>query len=149
MKKIKGFPEYRVRSDGTIYRLKQYANGFQLLRKLKPRKDRDGYLQVNLSKNGKLTTKKVHRLVAEAYIPNPKKRDTVNHIDGNKNNNYVFNLEWLTRRQNIKNKTGKVRAKKTKVHRSLEARLQAATNALKSKIKITKRDLIDILEGRK
>jgi hypothetical protein len=145
VKKIKGFEQYVVCTSGHVYRVLPKGKP----RKLKPRKDRDGYLQVNLSKNGILTTKKVHRLVAEAFIPNAKKRDTVNHIDGNKKNNRVENLEWLTRRQNIKKRTGKVRAKKTKTHRSVEARLQTALNLLKSNIKAAKKDLIKILEGTK
>jgi hypothetical protein len=143
LKVVRGFKEYAVCSEGNVYRVLPKGKP----RKLKPRKDRDGYLQVNLSKNGILTTKKVHRLVAEAFIPNAKKRDTVNHIDGNKKNNRVDNLEWLTRRQNIKKRTGKVRAKKTKTHRSVEARLQTVLNLLKSNIKVAKKDLIKIIEG--
>lgn len=59
-----------------------------------------GYQRVNLWKNGVLTHKLVHRLVAEAFIPNPENKSQVNHIDGNKRNNNVCNLEWVTASEN-------------------------------------------------
>lgn len=67
-----------------------------------------GYLIVNLYKNKKGLSRKVHRLVAQAFIPNPENKPTVNHKDGNKQNNCVDNLEWATvKEQNIHaNKTG-------------------------------------------
>lgn len=51
-------------------------------------------------KNGKGKDYLAHRLVAEAFIPNPDNKPTVNHIDGNPRNNYVENLEWATYREN-------------------------------------------------
>ena len=63
--------------------------------------DKDGYLRVNLYKNGKQYNKKVHRLVTAAFIPNPEGKTEVNHIDGNKTNNRVENLEWVTHSENI------------------------------------------------
>ena len=57
----------------------------------------DGYMLVRLSKNGKDQTAKVHRLVAEAFIENAVGKETVNHKDGNKQNNCVSNLEWVDR----------------------------------------------------
>lgn len=56
-----------------------------------------GYLQVWLSKNNKVKKFSVHRLVATAFIANPKRKPQVNHKDGNKANNKVSNLEWVTR----------------------------------------------------
>ena len=63
-------------------------------------KDNSGYLQVKLSKEGKWYYKRVHRLVAEAFIPNPHNLKQVNHIDGDKTNNEVSNLEWIDNKNN-------------------------------------------------
>jgi hypothetical protein len=62
--------------------------------------DTHGYQIVDLYKNGKGERKKVHRLVAQAFIPNPQKKKTVNHKDGNPENNCVGNLEWATQKEN-------------------------------------------------
>ena len=62
----------------------------------------EGYQTVELHKNGKGTNKKVHRLVAEAFIPNPEFLPEVNHIDGDKNNNVVSNLEWASGKDNMR-----------------------------------------------
>lgn len=64
--------------------------------------DKGGYITVSLSKKSKQKTLKVHRLVALAFIPNPDGKITVNHIDGNKHNNSVKNLEWSTHSENHK-----------------------------------------------
>ena len=61
-----------------------------------------GYLQLRVKKNGNLKTVVVHRLVADAFIPNPDGKPEVNHIDGDKKNNNADNLEWVTRSENIK-----------------------------------------------
>ena len=61
----------------------------------------DGYAKVRLQHQGKDKTMRVHRLVAKAFIPNPKNMDTVNHIDGNKKNNKVSNLEWVDRTEQM------------------------------------------------
>lgn len=61
----------------------------------------EGYQTVELHKNGKGKNKKVHRLVAEAFLPNPDSLPEVNHIDGDKNNNSVNNLEWASGKDNI------------------------------------------------
>lgn len=61
---------------------------------------RAGYLNLILCKNGKRKTVMIHRVVAETFIPNPDNKRTVNHIDGNKTNNRVDNLEWNTDSEN-------------------------------------------------
>jgi hypothetical protein len=60
-----------------------------------------GYFIVNLSKNGIVVSNTIHRLMAEAFIVNPFNLPEVNHKDGNKQNNDLNNLEWVTRRQNV------------------------------------------------
>ena len=68
---------------------------------LKLHKHDDGYLHCLLSVDGKSEMKSVHRLVAITFIPNPDNKPDVNHIDGNKTNNAVTNLEWVTKSENM------------------------------------------------
>lgn len=68
---------------------------------LKTRKTYDGYNRVNLCMNGKAESVSIHSLVAKAFIPNPDNKPQINHIDGNKDNNCVSNLEWVTGKENI------------------------------------------------
>ena len=67
---------------------------------LKQAKHHGGYMRVDLCKNGKRKAHKIHRLVAQAFIPNPENKLQVNHIDENKTNNIISNLEWLTAKEN-------------------------------------------------
>lgn len=65
--------------------------------------DSDGYPVVGITyDSGEMKNKHIHRLVAEAFIPNPEGKPTVNHIDGNKQNNSITNLEWATWQENNK-----------------------------------------------
>ena len=70
-------------------------------RVLKQRINPGGYYYVGLGKNGSKATFAIHQLVAQAFIPNPKNKKTVNHMDGNKLNNSVANLEWSTYSENL------------------------------------------------
>ena len=67
---------------------------------LKAQKDNKGYQRVNITVNRVKKTYKVHREVAKAFIPNPSNHPQVNHKDGNKDNNCVSNLEWVTNIEN-------------------------------------------------
>lgn len=91
--RIKSFDTYRKGPNGSI----RFCKG----KILKPSTDKDGYLKVVLYKNGKEKTFLIHRLVAEAFLPNPNNLTEVNHKDENKLNNNVNNLEWCNRKFNI------------------------------------------------
>lgn len=86
--------KYLIRSDGVVINNKTN-------RQLKPSKQTNGYLIVSLSKNNIKHTVTIHRLVAEHFIKNPNKYNQINHIDENKNNNSVENLEWCSCQMNI------------------------------------------------
>lgn len=101
----------RVKSlDRKIKHIKNGKDYFTIQKgKLKAlRPGDDGYLDVGLYKNNKAKFYSVHRLVAETFIPNPKNKPTVNHKDGNKQNNRVSNLEWATCKEQMEHasKTG-------------------------------------------
>lgn len=91
--KIKGFENYEIFEDGTITGYKG--------EKLKPIVKKTGYCEVYLYKDGKPHYKLLHRLVAETFLPKVIGKNEVNHIDGNKLNNSVSNLEWCNRNENL------------------------------------------------
>ena len=100
----------KVSDDGKIYTLDHSylrKNGRLDNRKgkqLRPSIDKYGYERVVLTKDGIRKTYSVHKLVALAFIPNPENKTTINHIDGNKRNNNVSNLEWATEKENQNHK---------------------------------------------
>lgn len=87
-------PNYEVSNFGRVRNKKGHIMKLQV--------GTHGYFQVNLDFDGKNKTKKVHRLVATAFIPNPYNKPQINHIDGNKQNNHISNLEWCTGSENVK-----------------------------------------------
>ena len=78
-------------------------------------KNKYGYIQVGLSKNGIRTMFQVHRLVAQAFLPNPDNLPQVNHLDEDKTNNNVTNLEWCDAKYNNNYGTARIRAKETAI----------------------------------
>ena len=104
---------YQVSNWGRILSLNYHREGKAELKN--PSEDKDGYLKVNLWKNGKYKTCKVHRLVAETFLPNPENKPCINHKiegdEGKKINMVIFNedgsinkektsIEWVTREEN-------------------------------------------------
>ena len=84
--------EYLVCSAGTIYGPKG--------KPLKHRLNDDGYVIVTMGKKGHRTTQFVHRIVAQLFLPNPNGLSEVDHLDNNRANPSLSNLEWVTRREN-------------------------------------------------
>lgn len=76
---------------------------------LSPMYDLSGYQFVQLYKQDKFKSKRIHRVVAEVFIPNPNNLPQVNHKDENKENNSIDNLEWCTSKDNVNYGTGKYR----------------------------------------
>ena len=100
-KTIDGYERYQISNTGKVVSDKrQGSKGGEI----NPTKNEFGYLQVKLYKDGagKYNNFAVHRLVASAFIDNPYNLPEVNHKDGDKNNNNVENLEWVTRQENVK-----------------------------------------------
>ena len=101
-----------ITSDGRVF--KRYLvnkkcpeRGFTGFREVKPRLNR-GYLQVNLS--GIRVPQLVHRLVAKAFIPNPENKPFIDHINGNRADNRIENLRWVTQRENVNNPNTKYKS---------------------------------------
>ena len=103
---------YQVSNTGQVRSLGN--NKSKKTKILKTMADTKGYKRLTLYKNSKKKTYKVHRLVAQAFIPNPNDLPEVNHKDENKANNAVWNLEWCTHEYNMNFGTVKERVSKTK-----------------------------------
>jgi len=103
-KDIEGFENYQVSNLGRVKSLdRDFINGKPLIRKgkiLKPSFNGYGYLRVSIYKNNTVSTRKVHRLVADAFICNPNNLPQVNHINSIKVDNNVKNLERVSNREN-------------------------------------------------
>lgn len=92
---------YQVSEAGEIFSAPRNGNGYKS-RKMSQSTDSDGYKVVKARNGEKVRTLKVHRMVAQAYLPNPECKPQVNHKDGNKANNHLSNLEWVTASENIR-----------------------------------------------
>ena len=95
--------KFQVSSYGNVRNINYYGTG--IIKIVNQRPNENGYMVVSLSKNKKTKPCKVHRLVAETFLPNPENLPEVNHKDENKTNNRVENLEWKTHRGNCNHGT--------------------------------------------
>ena len=93
-------PYYKISNYGEVYKFK----GEKSPRMMKAKRDKDGYLSVQLRYKSKIYYKRIHRLVAEAFVenPNPEKFDIVNHKNAIRDDNYFENLEWCDAKYNIR-----------------------------------------------
>lgn len=107
-KDIEGYKGlYQVSNLGRIKRLEhenKFGNRKRMLKEkiMKLNENKHGYRGVNFSINGKVKAQSVHRLVATYFIPNVENLPEVNHKNGDKSNNKYFNLEWCSRKENMR-----------------------------------------------
>lgn len=129
---IKGYEGlYKISNYGNVKSLERYKKNHSKMAKveekdMKPYLNNNGYLYVNLNKNGICKHIYIHRLLMEAFVPNPNNYSCINHRDGNKLNNSLTNLEWCSYSYNnkeayrlglkkpSKNLIGKKRSEETK-----------------------------------
>lgn len=96
LKPVKDFENYYISECGKVVSFKMKKP-----RIMKAYLGSSGYRELKLCENNKATHKIVHRMVAEAFVPNPNNLPVVHHKDNNQQNNHFSNLEWTTQRQNI------------------------------------------------
>lgn len=101
-REIKEFKDYYVSNYGRVANFNYRNTGKRIL--MKTFTTKAGYYQIALvNKNGKRIKRYIHRLIAEAFIPNPQNKPEIDHIDTNRVNNSIDNLRWVTKIENLNN----------------------------------------------
>ena len=141
---------YQVSTYGRVKSLKYGKE-----RILKTSKSSRGYLIVCLSIEGKIFNKFVHRLVAITFIPNPENKGDVNHIDEDKTNNRLENLNWMTAKENSNYGTRNERQAKTKsipikvIYQDNTYEIWESGKVFARENKFSQSRIVDVLKGRK
>lgn len=140
IKQMKDYP-YSVTEDGVVLN----KNGKPMCQWT----DNVGYKQCRLYKDGKKKYVRVHRLVAELFVPNPNNLPQVNHKDGNKLNNHYTNLEWVSNSQNTKHAFDNNLTSKVKLKCKIGDNIYSSIREASEKEKINRKTLTEILYKRK
>lgn len=111
-KDVEGYEgTYQVSNLGMVKSLDRLTTDNRRLKgKLLAKTNSKGYIKVTLTNKNKSDNRDIHRLVAQAFIPNPENKPQVNHIDEDKTNNIVSNLEWVTAKENMNHGTRRKRS---------------------------------------
>lgn len=129
--KIKGFDDYQISTKGRVWSSKTNRILCQNLKsKTCP------YLAVCLLSNGKQKTYPVHRLVAETFLTREQGKCQVNHIDGDKTNNDITNLEWVTRSENDRHafRIGLRKTESSRINKAIQSRQRRVKNVNTGKV---------------
>jgi hypothetical protein len=98
---ITDFPDYEVSNQGNVR--SKYSGNWKVLTQYKDNHIGGNYCLVMIYNKTKRKTIRVHRLVAQAFVPNPENKPEIDHIDRNRQNNNVENLRWATKSENMLN----------------------------------------------
>lgn len=131
-KNIEEYPNYQVSNMGRVKRL---STGYyrRTEKILKPQLQNNGYLHIKLSQKDKTKCILVHRLVAQVFIPNPNNLPQVNHINEDKTDNRVENLEWCTQKYNINYGNGISKRVKTNKENGTYKKIGEINSKIRSK----------------
>ncbi len=127
-----GYENYMVNEKGEFF-TKPRQGSFSKITKMKTWFDKNGYERISFRNNGKRKFFLAHRIIAEAFIPNPKNKSQINHIDSNPSNNSINNLEWCTPKENIKH--SEKYGKNTKEVKKKRQKKSSLSKGLKAKIR--------------